>query len=67
MIYLSWLLMWFKACSSLRINLEKSELIPVGRVHNIEDLALKLGCKVGGLPFCYLGLPLGGPFKSVAV
>ncbi|RVW79075.1 Transposon Tf2-12 polyprotein [Vitis vinifera] len=49
----------------LRINLEKSELIPVGRVHNIEDLALKLGCKVGGLPSNYLGLLLGAPFKSV--
>ncbi|RVW38193.1 LINE-1 reverse transcriptase-like [Vitis vinifera] len=61
MTYLSWLLMWFQACSSLRINLEKSELIPVGRVHDIEDLALKLGCKMGGLPSCYLGLPLGAP------
>ncbi|RVW49042.1 hypothetical protein CK203_080976 [Vitis vinifera] len=61
---LSWLLMWFEACSRLRVNLEKSELIPVGRVNDIEDLALELGCKVGGLPSCYLGLPLGAPFKS---
>ncbi|RVX23342.1 putative ribonuclease H protein [Vitis vinifera] len=48
--YLSWLLMWFEACSGLKVNLEKSELIPVGRVTDIEDLALELGCKVGGLP-----------------
>ena len=67
MTYLSWLLMWFEACSGLRINLEKSELILVGRVHGIEDLALELGCRVGGLPSCYLGLPLGPPFKSSAV
>ncbi|KAL6314646.1 hypothetical protein AAG906_026990 [Vitis piasezkii] len=46
---------------------EKNELIPVGRVHDIEDLALELGCKVGGLPSCYLGLPLGAPLKSAAV
>ena len=59
--------MWFEACSGLRINLETSELIPVGRVHDIEDLALELGCKVGGLPSCYLDLPLGAPFKSVSV
>ena len=59
--------MWFEACLRLIINLEKSELIPVGRVHVIEDLALELGCKVGDLPSCYLGLPLGAPFKSVAV
>ena len=67
MAYLSWLLMWFEACSGLRIYLEKSELIPVGRVHDIEDLALELGCKVGGLPSRYLGLPLGAPFKSKVV
>ena len=42
--------MWFEACSGLRINLEKSELILVGRVHNIDELALELGCKVGSLP-----------------
>ena len=59
--------MWFEACSGLKINLEKSKLIPVGRVHDIEDLALELSCKVGGLPSYYLGLPLGAPFKSVAV
>ena len=67
MTYLSWLLIWFEACSGLRINLEKNELIPMGRVHNIEDLALELGCKVGGLPSCYLGMPLGSPFKSVVM
>ncbi|RVX00840.1 putative ribonuclease H protein [Vitis vinifera] len=65
--YLSWLLMWFEACSGLKVNLEKSELIPVGRVNDIEDLALELGCKVGGLPSSYLGLPLGAPFKSEVV
>ena len=59
--------MWFEACSGLRVNLEKSELIPVGRVNDIEDLALELGCKVGGLPSRYLGLPLGAPFKSKVV
>ena len=67
MTYLSWLLMWFEACSGLRINLEKSEMIPVRRVHNIEGLALELGCKVGELPSCYLGLPLGAPFNSLAM
>ncbi|KAL6322779.1 hypothetical protein AAG906_019048 [Vitis piasezkii] len=38
-----------------------------GRVNDIEDLALELGCKVGGLPSSYLGLPLGAPFKSEVV
>ena len=64
--YLYWLLMWFEAISGLRINLEKSELIPVGRVENLDDLLVELGCKVGSLSFSYLGLPLGAPFKSTA-
>ena len=57
--YLSWLLIWFEVVSRLRINLENSELIPVGRVENIDDLAMKFGCRVGSLPSTYLGLPLG--------
>ena len=65
--YLSWLLMWFEVMSRLRINLEKSELIPIGRVENINDLALDFGCRVGSLPSTYLGLPLSAPFKSVTV
>ncbi|RVW39511.1 hypothetical protein CK203_085969 [Vitis vinifera] len=36
--YLCWLLMWFKAMSGLRANLEKSELIQVGRVENVEEV-----------------------------
>ena len=65
--YLSWLLMWFEAASGLRINLEKSELIPVGRVENMDDLAWEFGYSLGSLPTTYLGMPLGAPFKSVTV
>ena len=57
--------MWFEAILGLRINLEKSELIPMRCVENVEDFATKLGCKVGSLPFFYLGLSLGAAFKSV--
>ena len=48
----------------MKINLDKSKLILVGEVPNVEELALWLGCKVGKLPTTYLGLPLGAPFKS---
>ena len=65
--YLSWLLMWFEVVSGLRINLEKSELILVGRVENIEDFALDFGYRVGSLLSTYLGLPLGALFKSISV
>ena len=67
MVHLSWLLMWFEAISGLRINLDKSEILPVGRVENLENLALEAGCKVGKLPSSYLGIPLGANHKSVAV
>ena len=59
--------MWFEACSGLKINLEKNELIPIGDVHNREEFAEVLGYKVGTLPTTYLGLPLGAPYKSSRV
>ena len=59
--------MWFEAISGFRINLDKSEILLVGRVENLDILALKLVCKVGLLPSSYLGLPLGTLFKPVAV
>ncbi|RVX02750.1 LINE-1 retrotransposable element ORF2 protein [Vitis vinifera] len=65
--YLSWILFWFEAASGLSINLEKSELIPVGEVEEMEEMAAELGCKVGSMPSVYLGLPLGARNKSAAV
>ena len=55
--------MWFEALPGL-INLEKSELIPVGRVTNVELLAKEFGCKVGSLLSTYIGMPLGAQHKS---
>ena len=65
--FLSWLLMWFEAISGLKVNLDKSELFPMGNVENMEELAFELGCKVGRLPSTYLVMSLGAPFKSVAI
>ncbi|RVW82388.1 40S ribosomal protein S9-2 [Vitis vinifera] len=53
--------------SGLRINLDKSVLIPVGEVEDIEELAVELGCKIGMLPTVYLGLPLGAHHKAVSI
>ena len=39
--------MWFEAMLGLRINLSKSEIIPVWPVGNVDELALELGCGVG--------------------
>ncbi|RVW56146.1 hypothetical protein CK203_080827 [Vitis vinifera] len=65
--HLSWILFWFEAASSLRINLDKSEIIPVGVVEEIDEMAVELGCRVGSLPSQYLGLPLGAPNKAPSV
>ncbi|RVX22281.1 hypothetical protein CK203_001560 [Vitis vinifera] len=59
--HLSWILFWFEAASGLRMNLAKSEIIPVGEVEEILELAAELGCRVGSLPSHYLGSPLGVP------
>ena len=67
MAYLSWILALFEALFRLRINLDKSSLLPVGRVENVERLALELGYKVGSLLTEYLGLPLGAKHKSISV
>jgi hypothetical protein len=44
--------------SSLKINLAKSVLVPVGDVGNMDELAGMLGCCVSPLRIKYLGLPL---------
>ena len=65
LMYLGWTLMSFEAYSCLKINLSKSEIIPVGRVDNVEMLASELGCGVRSLPTTYLGLPLGAPHRAM--
>lgn len=50
--------------SRMRINLNKSSIIPVGAMENPALLALELGCNLGSLPVTCLGLPLGAKHKS---
>jgi hypothetical protein len=49
------------------INLSKSELVPLGQVSNVAELANILGCRVSTLPLAYLGLPLRAGFKKKVV
>ncbi|RVW32106.1 LINE-1 retrotransposable element ORF2 protein [Vitis vinifera] len=65
--HLSWILLWFEATSDLRINLAKSEIIPVGEVEEIEEMTVELGCRVGSLPSQYLRLPLGAPNRAPSI
>ena len=60
-------LIWFEAVSGLKINLGKSELVPVRGVQNIELLLNVLSSKQDTLPMKYLGLPLGAKFKDKTI
>jgi hypothetical protein len=56
---LKWILIAFEDLSGLKINFEKSEMVPL----NISDdlglfLANSLGCKLTQLSIIYLGVPL---------
>jgi len=51
----------FESISGLKVNFTKSQLIGVN-VHGswLVEATLVLKCKVGNLPFVYLGMPIGG-------
>ena len=65
--YLSWVLIWLEAISRLKINLGKSELIPIEKVTNVEGLAFVLGYGMVKLPTTYSDLPSSAPCKSLSV
>lgn len=53
--------------SGLKINLDKSELVAIGAVEDVEDLANILGCRVAFLCMKYLGLLLGALYKVASI
>ena len=57
----------FEEVSGLRINLGKSKLVPIGEVHNPDELVGLLGRRHSSLPLKYLGLPLGSQFKELSI
>ena len=65
--YLNWILLCFEVISGMKINLEKSLILSVGNVENLDELAFELGCRARALPFTYLGLPLGMRCNSLQV
>ena len=47
---------YFQAFIGLKVNVGKSEIVPIGEVSNIQILANILQCKLGSLPMTYLGI-----------
>ena len=67
LLYIRMVLIFFEAITGLKVNVGKSEIVPVGEVGNMDALARILCCKVGRLPMSYLGMPLGAHFKDVSI
>lgn len=61
------LLLCFELASSLKINFDKSELVPFGNVCNINQLSNFFGCKVFSFPMIDLDLPLGVTSRALAI
>ena len=54
----------FQAFTGLKVNVGRSEIVLIGEVSNIHNLANILHCRVGSLPMTYLGMPLGTSYKT---
>ena len=61
------LLLGFQAVTGLKVNVAKSEIVPIREVNNMQVLAELLGCWIGALPMTYLGMPLGASHKSPSI
>ena len=60
-------LIFFEAITGLKVNVSKSESVPIGEVGNLDALAHILCRKVGCLAISYLGMPLGAHFKDASI
>ena len=67
LMYLRLSMTCFEATIGLKVNLAKSEIVPVGDVENLQVLADILCCRISSLPMSYLGMPLGSSFKSTLI
>jgi hypothetical protein len=56
---LKWVLTCFEQVSGMKINYEKSELVPINLDQDETELIKEImGCVVGAFPIKYLGIPL---------
>jgi len=61
------ILLLFEALSGLKVNFSKSHLVGVNVSSSwLSEAASMLSCKVGAIPFVYLGLPIGGNARRIS-
>jgi hypothetical protein len=64
---ISVMLILFEALFGLKVNFSKSQLIGVNvAVSWLMEATLLMNCRVGSLPFVYLGLPIGGNVRRLS-
>ena len=66
-LHIRLLLLSFQAVISLKVNVHKSEMVPIGEVVNVHVLVEILGCRVGTLPMSHLGMLLGASHNSPSI
>jgi hypothetical protein len=63
LLYIHMVLIIFEAVTGLRVNMNKSEMVPVGGLMRHSFLS----CRIGSLMLMYLGTPLEASYKALAV
>jgi hypothetical protein len=58
MMYIRLVLTYFEVVIGLRVNMSKSEMIPVGDVPNLSILADIMCCRIKALPMTYCGVQI---------
>ena len=53
--------------TGLKVNVHKSEMVPIGEVDDMHALVDILGCRVGTLPMSYLGMLLRVSHNSLSI
>ena len=66
-LHIRLLLLSFQVVTGLKVNVHKSEMVPIGEVVDVHALAEILGRRVGTLPMSYLGMPLGASHNSPSI
>ena len=61
------ILLLFQSLSGLKVNFSKSYLVGVNVASSwLTEAAMVLNCKVGFIPFVYLGMPIGGNSRRLS-
>ena len=59
-LHIRLLLLCIQAVKGLKVNVQKSEMIPIGEVNDVHSLAKILGYRIGNLPMSLSWHALGG-------